>query len=120
MTEPIAAQMLAAIPAGDDDDMVRHAFAFQHPQDDHTGAGFSVIVLVLAGFGDEAPGVVGGLGEFLLAAQFLDKGFRLRLGRARAARDGVFAAPVADDVFEDFHPCSALLSSGASSLSFIP
>ena len=120
MTEPIAAQMLAAVPAGDDDDVVLDAFSFQHSQDDHARAGFAVIVLVLTVIRDETPGVVGGLREFLFAAQFLDKGFGLRLGRAGTARDGVFAASVADDVFEDLHPCSALLSSGASSLSFIP
>ncbi len=103
MTEPITAEVLAAVPAGDDDDVVLDALPLKHPQDYHTGAGFSVIVLVLSIIRDEAPGVVRGFGEFLFAAEFLDECFGVGLRRAGAAGYGVFGPPVADDVFEDFH-----------------
>lgn len=76
MTEPVAAEVFAAIPSGDDDDVVRHALTLQHPQNDHASTGFSIIVLVLAIIRDKAPGVVGGFGELLLAAEFFDEGLR--------------------------------------------
>lgn len=79
MAETIAAQVFATVPACDDDDVVSDAFAFQHAQDDYSGAGFAVVVLDLAVIGDQTPRIVGGLGEFLLAAKLLDEGLRLSL-----------------------------------------
>ena len=76
MTEPVAAEVLAAIPAGDDDDVVRHALPLQHPQDDHAGAGLSVIVLVLAMSSEIKPQVLWvALANFFLRQSSLMKAF---------------------------------------------
>lgn len=45
MAETIAAQMLAAIPAGHDDDMIVQPGALQHLQNQRPRAAFAVIVL---------------------------------------------------------------------------
>ena len=45
MTEPVAAQMLAAIPARDHHNLADNRVAFQHPQDHHARAAFPVIGL---------------------------------------------------------------------------
>ena len=45
MPEAVAAQLLAAKPPRDHDDMVPEPFPFQHAKDDHASAGFAIIIL---------------------------------------------------------------------------
>src|SRR6056297_1953024 len=97
MPEPVPAQMLAAVPAGDDDDMIVQAGALQHAQDDHARPGLSIV-----GFQarpdrwQHGPGVMGGAGEFLVPLERLEKGIGPFAAVNRAAGDRVFRPPVTD------------------------
>ena len=43
MTKTVAAEMFAAIPASDHDQMIFQTFALQHADDDHPRTGFPII-----------------------------------------------------------------------------
>ncbi len=45
MPEPVTTQVLAAIPACHDDQMLAEFCPLQHPQDDHARPAFTVVVL---------------------------------------------------------------------------
>ena len=96
--EPVAAQMGAAEPAGDDDDVVGERRPLEHPDDHYARAGLAVVVLYRAVLGEQGPGVVGGLGEFLLALELLEEGERVLPGGSGPAGDGVLGAAVGEDV----------------------
>lgn len=75
--KPVSAQFRPAKPAGHYDDMPDTPFAFQHPQDDHPGPGFAVVVFKRAVGQKNGPGVMGCFGEFLAAQQRFDECLRL-------------------------------------------
>lgn len=64
MAEAIAAQMFAAIPAGDHDQMATSP-ALQHLQDDRPRARLAIIGFDRALGTDQPPAVMRGAGEFL-------------------------------------------------------
>ena len=43
MAEAIAAEMFAAVPAGHDDQLIAPLSPFQHTQNDHPSAAFSIV-----------------------------------------------------------------------------
>ena len=49
MAKPISAQMFAAVPTGDDDEVIFQSFPLQHAQDHHPGTGFAIIPFQRAG-----------------------------------------------------------------------
>jgi len=63
--ETISAEMFATVPTGDHDEVVAQIFPFQHLQNDHAVAGFSVVIFQGPAVADHTPTVVGGLGELL-------------------------------------------------------
>ena len=66
VAEAVAAEVLAAVPAGDDDEVIFEVFAFEHPKDYHTSTAFAVVVFLVRSVEDCCPGVVSCLGEFLI------------------------------------------------------
>ena len=74
MPEPIAAQMLAAIPARHDDNLAHAALALQHPQDHHARPALAVVVLQRRPAGqNNPPRIMRGFGEFLVLTQQLNE-----------------------------------------------
>ena len=69
VAKAVAAQVLAAIPAGHDHQMPGQPLAFQHPQDDRARARLTVVVLHALARDPRGPAVVGGLGEPPLCGQ---------------------------------------------------
>lgn len=69
VAKAVTAKVFATIPAGDDDDVVGEPLALKHSQDDHPCPAFAVIILDWRIVKDSRPGVVGGFGELLGAAQ---------------------------------------------------
>ena len=70
VAEAVAAQMLAAIPARDDDQMAVKPLAFQHPQDDRACTRLAVVGLDPLAAQPSRPTVVGGLGKAADGFQF--------------------------------------------------
>ena len=94
MAEAVSAQVFAAIPACDHDNVVMQALSLQHLDDQHAGPGFAVVVLYRHAVLQERPGVVGRFQKLLLAAKLLDKRLGL-IGRvALSAGDRVLGASV--------------------------
>lgn len=94
MAKTVAAQMFAAVPAGDHNDMIMQFFPLQHSDDDHAGPGFAVVTLGRSIPLKEGPAIMSSLGEFFTAAELLDKGLCLRSRAARPARNRIFRPPV--------------------------
>lgn len=103
MPEAVAAQLLAAEPPRDHDDVVQEPVPFEHAKDDHAGSSLAIIVLDHLIAADEPPGIVVGLCEFPVALQFGQKDPRFVGRTARPARDGIFQATTGDDVVENDH-----------------
>src|SRR6056297_477424 len=104
MAKAVAAQMLAAVPARDDDHVIGQTFAFEHLQDDLPGPAFAVIVLERGAIGKhDTPGVVRGLGVFLAAFEGLQKGVHRVAATCRPAADRISGSAVGDDAFKLFH-----------------
>ena len=80
MPEPVATQVFAAVPARDNDQMAVQLRPFEHAQNHHAGSAFSIIVLQWSFEGQQAPGVMRGLGKALFPFQFLDQSQRVGLG----------------------------------------
>lgn len=104
MPETITSEMFAAIPAGDNDEMVFKGFSLEHAQDHHACAGLAVIVLDRRSLNNRSPCVVRGFREFLVSAQRLDGVLNILFRCNRPARDRVFRAPVRNDIVEGLHP----------------
>ena len=91
MPEPVAAQMLAAVPPRHDNDLARDPLAFQHPQDHHPRPAFAVVSLERrAVWQDHAPSIMGRLCKFLDFTQTLNEISRVVGGATGPARDRVF------------------------------
>lgn len=72
MSKPVAAQMFAAIPPRDDDQMIEQAFALQHSDNDHTGPCLPVVALEWATVGQQdSPCVMGCLGIGFITLEVL-------------------------------------------------
>ena len=55
MAKPVTAQMLAAIPAGDDNNFVQDFVTFQHGKNDVAGTAFAIIIFQSAIGSDNNP-----------------------------------------------------------------
>ena len=69
MAEAVAAEVFAAVPTCDNDEVVLEVFAFEHPKDYHTSTAFAVVVFLRDSVEDRGPGVVSGLSEFFIFLQ---------------------------------------------------
>lgn len=90
----VTAQLLAAVPAGNNDNVIEQTFAFQGSRYDKPGARFAIVILHRPVITDERPGIVRCLGEFLFLTKRLYESIRFVYRRAGAARNGVLRAAV--------------------------
>ena len=73
VAEAVAAEVLAAVPAGNNDEVVLEVFAFEHPKDYHTSTAFAVVVFFWSPVEDCRPGVVCRAREFLVFLQGFER-----------------------------------------------
>ncbi len=98
MPEPIAAQMRAAVPAGDDDYCVLNPLAGHHLQDDHACTALAVVVLDLGAVRQAGgPCVVGGLGKFLGLLETFEKILDVGVAANTTSAHRIFGAAIAHD-----------------------
>lgn len=77
MPEAVAAEVLAAEPPRDDDNVLAQRFPLEHAKDDHACPSLSIIVLDQLITADERRRIVSGLGDFLVMLQLSCKRPRL-------------------------------------------
>lgn len=105
MGKAVTAQMHAAIPAGDDNDLIGQPLTFQHLQDHGPGPRLTVIGLEgTTPRQDHSPAVMRGLGKAATAAKGGKEGLNLGPRPDRPDCGGVTGPPVAEDIIKDDHP----------------
>ena len=101
--EAVAPQMLAAVPARDDNNGVVQALTLQHPTDHKARAAFAIVILDRPALQQKPPSIMRSARELLVPAQRFDKGFRLFWRCRRPARNRIARAAIRNHVLHDPH-----------------